>query len=552
MRMAAILKAINTLLIVWLALFAIQAHAAVDSSDVLDNVLVRYQTAASGWAGTIMSAATWLFWTLVLISMIWTFGMMALRKADIGEFFAEFVRFTIFTGFFWWLLSNGPTFASSIYDSLRQLAGSATGLGQGLSPSGVVDVGFAIFDKVVDQSSIWSPVNSAAGIVIAGIILVILALVGVNMLLLLISGWVLAYAGVFFLGFGGSRWTSDMAINYYKTVLGIAAQLFVMVLIVGIGKTFLDDYYGRMSEGITIKELGVMLIVAVILLVLVNKLPGLIAGIITGASVGGAGIGTFGAGAALGAAGMAAAAAATGGAVLAAGAANAAGGAQALMAAFSKANQNVAAGTDVLSSFGGTGSSGYSAGAGSEASTGNTPFAQAAGFSPNTASDAGTNMGVTTGESPSGESLSGDQGNGSSSADDKGGSNTASGSQTGGDSGSSSGQQRGKPSFMAAAAKAGRITADAGANLAKGTGTVAKAKASSIKQSAMERIAETTGGKIATAIKAQGSNGGDGVDQAPGSEEPTFANNNLASGNNGEADPESEVAAFRDRGTTAS
>jgi type IV secretion system protein VirB6/type IV secretion system protein TrbL len=39
------------------------------------------------------------------------------------------------------------------------------------------------------------------------------------MLLLLASGWVLAYGGVFFLGFGGSRWTSDLAINYYKTVL---------------------------------------------------------------------------------------------------------------------------------------------------------------------------------------------------------------------------------------------------------------------------------------------------------------------------------------------
>jgi type IV secretory pathway TrbL component len=61
-----------------------------------------------------------------------------------------------------------------------------------------------------------------------------------------------------------------------------------------------------MSEGISLKEMGVMLIVCVILLALVNKIPPLIAGVITGASVGGAGIGNFGAGAALGAAGMAA------------------------------------------------------------------------------------------------------------------------------------------------------------------------------------------------------------------------------------------------------
>ncbi|MBU2051538.1 MAG: P-type conjugative transfer protein TrbL, partial [Gammaproteobacteria bacterium] len=323
MRMPASLKLALPLL-VWLAFFSTDASAQMNSSGLFDDVLNRYNAAASGWAGVITNAASWLFWLLVTISMVWTFGMMALRKADIGEFFAELVRFTIFTGFFWWLLTNGPNFASTIYASLRQIAGNATGLGQALSPSGIVDIGFAIFYKVMDQSSVWSPVDSMAGILMAVAILIVLALIGVNMLLLLASGWVLAYGGVFFLGFGGSRWTSDMAINYYKTVLGVAAQLMAMVLLVGIGKTFLDDYYARMSEGINLKEMGVMLIVCVILLALVNKIPALIAGVITGASVGGAGIGNFGAGAALGAAGMAAAAAATGGAALAAGAASAA------------------------------------------------------------------------------------------------------------------------------------------------------------------------------------------------------------------------------------
>jgi type IV secretory pathway TrbL component len=40
-----------------------------------------------------MDHASWLSWALVVISMVWTFGMMALRKADI----AEFVRFIITT-----------------------------------------------------------------------------------------------------------------------------------------------------------------------------------------------------------------------------------------------------------------------------------------------------------------------------------------------------------------------------------------------------------------------------------------------------------------------
>lgn len=292
MRMPANLKTALPM-IVWLAFFvAGPAHAAINNAGVMDNVLDRYSAAASSWAGVITTAASWLFWTLTLISMVWTFGMMALRKADIGEFFAEFVRFTIFTGFFWWLLTNGPNFASSIYDSLRQLAGNATGLGHGLSPSGVVDVGFAIFDKVLDQSSVWSPVDSAVGIIMAGIILVILALVSVNMLLLLCSGWVLAYGGVFFLGFGGSRWTSDMAINYYKTVLGVAVQIMTMVLLVGIGSDLLSSFYARMNTGtLNFEELGVMLVFCVALLMLVNRVPPLVAGVISGTGIGNASLG---------------------------------------------------------------------------------------------------------------------------------------------------------------------------------------------------------------------------------------------------------------------
>jgi type IV secretory pathway TrbL component len=128
MRKLISVEAITFSLLLGLMLFSLRAHAAIDNTNVLDDILARYQGAASAWAAIITERASWLFWLLVTISMVWTFGLMALRRADIGEFFAEFIRFTVFTGFFW------------------------------------------------------------------------------------------SYAGIFFLGFGGSRWTSDIAINYYKTV----------------------------------------------------------------------------------------------------------------------------------------------------------------------------------------------------------------------------------------------------------------------------------------------------------------------------------------------
>jgi type IV secretion system protein VirB6/type IV secretion system protein TrbL len=342
-------KSLLTMIAVLCLVFvADSAFAQATNSAIYENVLDRFHTASHGWAAIILSHATWLFWTLALISMVWTFGMMALRRADIGEFFAEFVRFTIFTGLFWWLLLNGPHFGDTIITSLRRIGGEATRLGPNLTPSTVVDIGFDVFFLTLDRFTVSSPVVSFVGVFLGFGVLALLALVAVNMLILLVSGWVLLYGGVFFLGFGGARWTSDLAISYYKTVLGVAASLFAMVLIVGVATFIIDQYYRSMAAAIHVKELAVVMMVAFIMAMLVKSIPPLISGIITGASINQAGSMGFGAGAIVGAAGMAAAAVATGGAAIVAGASNVVGGTQALMAAYRKASMSGSSGGDAL------------------------------------------------------------------------------------------------------------------------------------------------------------------------------------------------------------
>jgi len=259
----------------------------LSSSGVMNDVLKRFHDAAATWGPAIESAASRLFWTLVVISMVWTFGMMDLRKADIGEFFAEFVRFTIFTGFFWWLLTNanqGMNIAGTIVQSLQTLGAQAGGLSNSnIGPSSILDLGFELYNRTVQATSElgWRQMATALVMELMALaVLFVLALIAVNLLLLLASAWILLYAGVFFLGFGGSRWTSDMAINYYKTVLGLAAQLMAMVLLVAIGKEFINHYYTQISENMASQELAVMLVISVILLFLVNKVPPMISGLV--------------------------------------------------------------------------------------------------------------------------------------------------------------------------------------------------------------------------------------------------------------------------------
>ena len=80
--------------------YSVAASAAPMDTNVVDSVLSKYQDAASAWGSIMVSYASWLFWGLALISMVWTYGMMALRKADIQEFFAETIRFFGTLGFF--------------------------------------------------------------------------------------------------------------------------------------------------------------------------------------------------------------------------------------------------------------------------------------------------------------------------------------------------------------------------------------------------------------------------------------------------------------------
>ncbi|HBD5656065.1 TPA: P-type conjugative transfer protein TrbL, partial [Escherichia coli] len=259
------------------------------------------QQVASTWTTVIADYANWLFWGLVLISMVWTFGMMAMQGEGLTGVLAEIVRFFAVIGFFYYLLINGPSISQSIINSMRQLAANALGISTGISPSSIVDMAFAILTKVSSAASIWSPMISTIMITVAIIVLVVMSLIAINMLIMLVSAWVLCYAGVILLGFGGSKWTSDIAINYLRIVLSIGIQLFTMTLIIGIGQSFIDQYFSLIKDDVPdLNSLIVLLLASIILLVLTNKLPLLLSGVVGGASL--QGIGGFGAGMITGAA----------------------------------------------------------------------------------------------------------------------------------------------------------------------------------------------------------------------------------------------------------
>lgn len=493
------------------------ASAEIPSDGLLNDVTDRFLAQSATWGATIISYASWLFWILATISMVWTFGLMALRQADIGEFFAEFIRFSVTTGFFWWILANGPAMAMAIINSLRQVGAQAGKMSAALEPSTPISIGFDIVRKAFSGLSWVHPIDNLAIVLISACLVLCMAIVAANVLIALVTAWTMAYAGVFILGFGGARWTSEMAIAYFKSMLGIGLELLTVTLLVGIAVSVIDGFYSRVNAQ-SVYELLLVLCVCAVLAMLTNSIPARVAALAGGGS--GANVS---AGSIMGAAAMGAAAVASAGTAVAAGAASAAGGAQALMAAFSNANASESpAGGHV----GRGGDNGSMSSSGSGSGTGTTG-ADTANSNGSTLASAMGDSGSSSHSSPAEASVDPASPTSSSHAAEK--------------SGDAPGGLKGKSTMANArgvASKMGKVAAGTISNLAQGSLDVAKSNLSN-------RIANTAGGKIAAAIQ-----GGRQVADKE-TDSPTFEDDSLSAGKE-TADATSEVAAFRDHGTKGS
>ncbi|MDR1613099.1 MAG: P-type conjugative transfer protein TrbL [Planctomycetota bacterium] len=353
-------------------LFAMPARpaAAGQSVKILDSTIDQYQDLAKTWEPVIRKAATRLFLILCVVSLVYTAGFGFIRgNFGLGDFFSEFMKFGITMGFFYWLLDNGPRMASSIITSMTLMGqeASSTYIVQ-LTPSDIVTQGFDLLYRAVAEFGQSDYSTGIVVIVTALMTAVVFGVIAAQMTVLLCSAWVMIYAGVFYLGFGGGRWTSSIAVNYFKTVFALAMQIFTFCLLIGVGQAQIAKLTAGMrtarsiavanywslgglidnpvkvvhSETLTLSDMGVVLVFAVVLAILVSRLPGLVAGIITGSSIAAMAFGGVG-GAVGSASGLVGSAAgvATGAGMMAA---QAAGAGMVLNSAYRQAQQNMADG----------------------------------------------------------------------------------------------------------------------------------------------------------------------------------------------------------------
>ena len=285
--------------------------ADLSGQAVLDALLQKFESSSGSWYYALETAAQALFWKLAIVSFAWTFISMLFRD-EVKDVFAELIRFAMFVGLAWFGLINGPSFAQNILNTCMQLGGQAGGFGSGLSAATIADLGLQVFHQVVSPLN-WlvSPGISLASMIMAMVLVCAAVVTTCNLLLLVVSAWVSAAAGIILLGFGGCRWTSDMAANYFRGILSIGMKVLTMEMVIGMGIAFVKSVLAGVTFPLSLTGLMVLCALFIALAFLSDKLPNTVAGMVgsfIGYSIGNTSWGS-GVSAAVTAAGMAAGAA---------------------------------------------------------------------------------------------------------------------------------------------------------------------------------------------------------------------------------------------------
>ncbi len=273
----------------------------VSAGGVLDDVSNTFKSQSQAWAAPMVNAAKKMFWVLAAISCVWTFFPQLFRSPDVGSAFGEILRFVAFIGFFYWILDNGVDFAETIIKGMTKI-GKDVGNIEYTSPSSIVDMGKMVLDKALEKEiEIFNLGEGIIRIILGGGVFIVCTICAIKVLLEYIACWILAYAGIFFLGFGATKWTSDMAIGYFKTVLGTATSLMAMYLLLGVANKIFEAALktaGAEGNAFNIDEILAALVISICLLALVGKVPGMLQSITSGGGGGGSAWASFGAGAA--------------------------------------------------------------------------------------------------------------------------------------------------------------------------------------------------------------------------------------------------------------
>ena len=308
------------LLGMWFLLDAGSAFAQAQQPlpfNILDKIGQTYTGENGGkafqWSEIIRVYAIRLFLLLAAIDFGWMCANFIFEKKELEDMIYSAAKKLMTLSFFFSLLLTTNTWIPQIINSFAKIGKEAGGTNVS-TPDGIAANGFdaaiGIFQIMGELDLGEQIVAVLPAVLMAALIFMAFLWTAAQLLVAQIESSIAIGAGIILMGFGGSRWTTDMATKYKQYVVATGVKLMLMYIIVGTGATLFNDIKLVSGE----QFLSSMLVAAgsaFMYAFLATKVPAMASGMMSGSpsmSAGdlmGAAIGAGAAIAGLGAAGAA-------------------------------------------------------------------------------------------------------------------------------------------------------------------------------------------------------------------------------------------------------
>lgn len=249
-------------------------------NDVVNEITNKFYNQSSIYGSALKVYAERLFYWCLILDVAFLGIKVSLKREDISGTIKHFIFVLLFAGLIFATIKNYDVWTMNLINGLKSIGSTLGGEDLTTTP---FKTGIEIVKKILDATSAWEPVDSL-GYLIAGIIVMAcFALMTAQIVMIKCEAYIAMNAAVLLLGFGGSSFLKEYAINTMRYALSVAFKLFVMQLVIGIGMSFIKDFTDTDTE---LFDLFVLIGAAVVLLALVKTIPDVCAGIINGAHTG--------------------------------------------------------------------------------------------------------------------------------------------------------------------------------------------------------------------------------------------------------------------------
>ncbi|WP_241201394.1 type IV secretion system protein, partial [Campylobacter fetus] len=178
-------------------------------AETSEGILTLLHNGLKGWIPTIKSACLYVFWALVTIDLVWTFGIQALRGFEIGEFLATLIKKVVFIGVIiflfqvdWWL--------KILFDSFSQLATNVSSIN--VTPNTIITNAFDIVMIILNSLDL-NIVKSLFKIFAGLIILIAFVLMAIDLLIVYLKFYIMNIIIFFALALSGLERFKEIGLN---------------------------------------------------------------------------------------------------------------------------------------------------------------------------------------------------------------------------------------------------------------------------------------------------------------------------------------------------